>query len=141
MMLSKLQPKQSSNPDSHCDTFVSRLEPKFRREVRISDAMAHLAIINNEVIALATEYSEDEMTVMACTSTPEDPPELAKQPESMSYVDQIKSYLFMKNPRRDDPPTDPVVTHPTIISAMPPEDMGSQTLPEYIRKLNGSSCQ
>lgn len=140
MMLSILQPKQSSGPDSGSDARTDseyQLTSEDRRELRISDAMAHLAILDNEVVALATEYREEEMIVVACTSTPEDPSplELEKQPPK-GYVNQVKSFLFVKNFRRDDPATDPVVKYPIITSAMPPEDMGSQTLSKY---LAGSS--
>jgi hypothetical protein len=137
MMLSNLQPKQSSGPgDSGSDARTEyQLTSEDRREVRISDAMAHVAILDNEVVALATEFREDKMVVVACTSTAEDPspPELEKQPPK-GYVDEIKSFLFVKNFRRDDPPTDPVVKYPIITSAMPPEDMGSQTLSEYLAR-------
>jgi hypothetical protein len=137
MMLSKLQPRQTSSPDS--DAFEHQVTAEARREVRISDALAHLAIVEHEVIALATEFTPDGFTVVACASgTPEVPPELEKQPKPESYADQIYGFLFTKNPRRDDPPANPVVTYPNIISAMPPDDMGSQTLGDYIQKLDGS---
>jgi hypothetical protein len=141
MMLAKLQPKQTSESSPGRDRDASstdyEVSPQTRREVRISDAFAHLAIVNNEVIALVTEYSSDKMAIVACASTPENPPE--KQPNPESYVGQCLKFLFSKNPRRDDPPTDPVVTYPKIISTTQPEDMGSQTLRDYIQNLDGSS--
>jgi hypothetical protein len=137
MMLAILKPKQTYSPDS--DAFGDtqhQVTAEARQQVRISDALAHLAIIRHEVVALATEYSPDGMTVVACPSTPDNPPE--RQPKPEGYMDQVLGFLFTKNPRKDDPPADPVVTYPKIISAKQPDDMGSQTLREYIEKLDGT---
>jgi hypothetical protein len=137
-MLAKLQPTQTlAGPSPSRDALSSQA----RRDVRISDAFAHLAIANNEVVALATEYSPDSMTVMACASSPEDPLEKQLKPElgGRSYIDSTIRFIFTKNPRRDDPPTDPVVTYPNIISTTQPEDIGSRTLREYIDILDGIS--
>lgn len=135
MMLANLQPKQTLAGSSPSRDVLSA---EARREVRISDAFAHLAIVNNEVVALTTAYSSDSMTVVACASIPEDPLEKQPEPKPERYVKQCYKFLFTKNPSRDDPPTD-AVTYPTIISTTQPEDMGSQTLLDYIRELDGSS--
>ena len=139
MMLAMLHPKQSSSPegDAYVVTDTDQLSVGDRQEVRILDALAHLAIIDHEVVALATERTSEKMTVLACASVPEVPPE--KPPQTEGYMDQIISFLMMKNPRADDPPTDPVVTYPNIISASPPEDMGSRTLRDYLQKLDRRS--
>ena len=120
MMLAKLHPKQTPNPLAVDNTFTpDTLSAESLREVRISDALAHLAISEHEVVALATKYDSEDNTPQA--------------------GDQIISFLFVKNPDRNDPITDPVVTYPNVISATQPEDMGSQTLLDYIQNLDGSS--
>jgi hypothetical protein len=137
MMLAKLQPKQSFITEG--DAY--EVSAGARREVRIFNALAHLATIDNDVVALTTKYTSDGITVLACVSIPEDPPKKPPQPEG--FIDQIISFVLMKNPCKDDPSTstvtDPIVTYPNIISATQPEDMGSQTLNDYIENLDGRS--
>jgi hypothetical protein len=141
MMLAMLQPNQSTSPegDAYLASDTDRLSDSARQEVRISDALAHLAIIDHEVVALATEHTTEKMTVIACAIIPEVPSENPPQTQPEGYMGRILSFVFMKNPREDDPPTEPVVTYPKIISASPPKDMGSGTLHDYIQKLDGSS--
>jgi hypothetical protein len=139
-MLAQLQPKQTSGRDIR-DALLDMEDSNpgkarhARREVRMSDALAHLAIIDHDVVALATEYSGDKMTVVACANTPEVP--LEKEPKPYAFIDHIKSFLFTKNPRDDDLVPVVPVTHPQITPATQPDDLGSQTLHDYIKKLNG----
>ena len=139
MMLAKIQPMQSfiTKGDAY------EVSAGTRREVRISNALACLATIDNDVVALTTKYTSDGITVLACVSIPEDLPKNLKPPQPEGYIDQIISFVLTKNPCKDDPSTstmtNPIVTYPKIISAMKPEDMGSQTLNDYIENLDGRS--
>lgn len=136
-MLAKLQPNQPEFSPS--TSGVSDVSSDVRRGVRISDALAHLAIVDHEVVAVTTQYTSEGMNVVACASISEDPTEKPPQTDSNGLLEHIIGLIFVKNPRKDDPPVDPVVTYPIIISPTQPEDMGSQTLHDYIHNLDGSS--
>ena len=124
MLLAQLQLKRPPYSEEGMAWEVQRLgsisDRDARQGVRICDALTHLASRQRDIIAVATTSNTQATS-------------------SESGCDD-RIYPFAKNPcRDDDPPTDgdPIITYPKIISAMKPEDMGSQMLNDYIENLDG----
>jgi hypothetical protein len=111
MLLARIQPKRQPYHNKDREDQALRGDPEVRQHVRISDALTHLASADFDIIAVATS----------------------------KFTSSDRVFLFAKNPRRDDPLTDPIVTYPNIISATQPEDIGSQMLNDYIENLDGRS--
>ncbi|KAF8804067.1 hypothetical protein BYT27DRAFT_7194791 [Phlegmacium glaucopus] len=106
-ILAQLEPKQKVENSYH------ELSGNERLEVKVSDALAHLAVVEHEIVALATERTHTKISVLVCASTP---------------------------PHKDGPSAEPPVPtkYPTIIHAMAPEDLGGRTLYDYVDDLMGN---
>lgn len=134
-ILAQLQPKQEfKDSESYRQP---ELSPMDRQAVRISDALANLAITEHDVVALATERTSRNLTVLAYASTipkEETTPNKESPKEERPFLFR---FLFTKNFRRKETAPIPSITYPIIVDAMKPEGMGSLMLPEYLENLEG----
>ena len=70
------------------------------RELKITSALANVAVAQHEIVAVATVHSAEELEVIACTQSSSDKP----SPSQSAIVRQPPRwrFLFTKNPRRDE---------------------------------------
>ena len=117
---------------------------EYRDEIDLCDAFAHLAVVKNDVVAVATSRSDNQIKIVACSSTsPEDnylPPDSTPKPSN--FIKNCLSFFCTKNTRIDEEKLSPVTTRPSIIEVKPPveypemmKDMGRKTLYGYLDKL------
>jgi hypothetical protein len=80
----------------------SKLSAAQQQELKISNALANLAIADHEIVAVATAQRAEELSVFACSpsesndKSPPPKPLLAPQPDSWL------KFIVSKNPRKDD---------------------------------------
>lgn len=121
-----------------------------RKEIRLCDAFAHLAVFEHDVIALATDRTSNEiqtqLRILACASaSPEKdedtpPSDGPKPPGTFSGLRNLR-FCCTRNPRKDESKSSPEATHPTIIEAKAPvgyseePNMGRRQLHQYLDGL------
>lgn len=120
---------------------------EYRSEIHLCDAFAHLAVVKNDVVAVATSRSDNQIKIVACSSTsPEEdnnmPPDPTPKPSS--FIKNCLSFFCTKNTRIDQEKLElgPATTRPSIIEAKAPveypelmNDTGRKKLYEYLDKL------
>src|SRR5277367_7020634 len=93
----------------------SKIIQEQQNELKISNALANLAVTDVDVVAVATEHSPKELNIVAChysESDDESPPSPSKNGLSRYW-----NFLFTKNPRRDEDRGDNFKKSPAIVDA------------------------
>lgn len=116
---------------------------KHRDEIQLCDSFAHLAVIQHDVVALATNRNNTQLEIVACTSTSAEkdkgtPPDDSQKPPSNLFKNCL-SFFYTRNTRFYENMSTPVTTLPSIIEAKAPagypENPGSETLYQYLNDL------
>lgn len=125
-----------------------------RHEVKVSDAFAHLAVAEHDIVAISTNYrtyfrsleakdpkTDSTLGVMAC-STPDNVENLDTTTSSgiMPYGQGIlaaatKAIKFKVLASKNDQNTDPKNLVPIIIKPVRPGDFGDGSLNDYMKDL------
>lgn len=131
-----------------------------RQEVKISDAFAHLAVVEHDIVAISTNYRsrfspleandpmlDGNLNVMAC-STPDNVLDTTTMPDSdMTTITppEVKSYaqglaafagrIFNVLASKNDSEDDLTQTIPTIVKPVQPSDFVSGSLDDYMKNL------
>lgn len=138
MLLSQLQAKQT------LETRPINMSAEDRTEARISDAFAHLAVAEYDVVALVTKRYPEVLSILACvnlSSDKETPNTLSQSPNPEDSVSRSQAFknrffgLFSKNARSDDPSSFVPETLPAIVCPSKPENMGTKSIAQYLDDL------
>jgi hypothetical protein len=121
-----------------------------REEVLLCDALAHLAIIDHEVIALTTNHrsNQNELEIMAC-HPPVDTnlPDEKDRPSSPGMFEKVLTcletwqFVFTRNTRKKERNKVPLAEYPSIDKVERPSDYPNlsndrqQTLFDYLDAL------
>jgi hypothetical protein len=78
---------------------------KSDQALNISTAFSTVAVIDKEVVAVATRHCAERLEVIVCTNLSHDGDQPITQPFSSSFMSRIPipSFLITKNFRKDDP--------------------------------------
>src|SRR5277367_1787639 len=93
----------------------SKISAEQQMELKISNALANLAVADVDVVAVATEHSQKELNIVAChhsESDDESPPS-----PSENGICRYWNLLFTKNPRREEDRGDNFRKSPAIVDA------------------------
>jgi hypothetical protein len=83
----------------------SEILPAQQKELKISNALANLAVANHDVVAVATVQSPEELNVVACPrsdSVDQSPPSPSPNASSRFWNLSDWKLIFSRNPRNDD---------------------------------------
>ena len=79
----------------------SKLSAAQQQELKISNALANLAIADHEVVAVATAHAE-ELSVIACSPSESNDKSPLSKPLLAPLSDSWLKFIISKNPRKDD---------------------------------------
>jgi hypothetical protein len=107
-----------------------------RREVRVSDAFAHLAIAEHGTVAIATNRCSLEgppnLSIIACATLPSVSEGSMKPTPNVGFLDKMWNIMLAKNARYDDP----ISLYPVIVTPVEPNDFSNfQSLNDYMKNL------
>lgn len=115
-----------------------------RREVKISDAFAHLAVAEHDVVAIATNRSsphhslqeDPTLGIIACTNLSSYSEGPMKSPNTpLKFFYKVWNIIFAKNAQRSDPPR----SYPTITLPDEPIDFKNfESLNAYMNNLEAN---
>jgi hypothetical protein len=119
----------------------SPVSVEYRTEIQLCDAFAHLAVMQHDVVAVSTSRDNNQMKIVACssTSTEEDMP--SDPTQKLSILQRCLNFFCTKNTRYDEEKSESYImtTHPYIIEAKAPdgypETMERETLIKYLNDL------
>lgn len=109
-----------------------------RKEVKISDALAHLAVVEHDVVAIATNYNSPPdlsnetptLDIIAATTSNSEGP--MKATPSTGLLEFLWNFIVARNPQKGDL----LSVHPYITSPTEPNDFKNfGTLNEYVTNL------
>jgi hypothetical protein len=76
-----------------------KIPEEHSRELKISNALANVAVAEHDIVAVATVRSAEEVKVIACTQSSND---RSSPSQSSSILQRCLGFLITKNPRRDE---------------------------------------
>jgi hypothetical protein len=129
---------QQERPFKVSNELPTNLNPQDRQELKISNAVCNLAIVDNDITAVVTKRCDESLAVIACTHLPRHESSfISSQPPLKIAMARLWELLITKNFRRDDPKSPTWEKDPTIIDAkMPPglESDDDDAINEYLEK-------
>jgi hypothetical protein len=118
------------------------------QSIKISDAFAHLAAGEHDVVALVTnhwhtssirDHDGTELSVLACTDNLIGetllPQAITSTPANLIAKLKVWCLMITRNFRWSDPETSSGFPHPTIISSSEPDNLGGKDVFDYMVEL------
>jgi hypothetical protein len=91
----------------------SEISPAQKDQLKISNALANLAVAEHDIVAVTTVLSPEELNVIACRNS--DSNDESPSSSSPNGLFQYWKLFFTKNPRRDEERDDESENGPVVV--------------------------